>query len=148
MSKKNSVRVGIIGVGNIGSAHASAIAEGKIPTLTLTALCDNDPQRAATLRDTYPSIPVFEDAEALFASGSVDAVILATPHYDHPPLAVRAFAHGLHVLTEKPAGVYCKAVHEMVAAAKESGKLFAIDDQSNFFGVMMTGPDFPGISAD
>ena len=126
MSEKYSVRVGIIGVGNIGSAHASAIAEGKIPSLTLTALCDNDPKRAEALRLSYPSVSVFEDAEELFASGKVDAVIIATPHYGHPPLAIRAFSYGLHVLTEKPAGVYCGAVREMIAAAKKSGKRFAI----------------------
>ena len=126
MNNKSSVRVGIVGVGNIGSAHASAIAEGKIPSLTLTALCDNDERRADELRRSYPSIPVFENAEKLFASGKVDAVVIATPHYAHPPLAIRAFSYGLHVLTEKPAGVYCGAVREMVDAAKQSGKLFAI----------------------
>ena len=43
------------------------------------------------------------------------------PHYQHPVLAKEAFAQGLHVMREKPAGVYTKAVREMNEAAKESG---------------------------
>ncbi len=122
----DTVRIGIIGIGNIGSAHAAGIYGGQIPGLTLGALCDSDPARAEELRHEYPSVPIFEDAEAMMDSGLVDGVVIATPHYDHPVLAVKAFRRGLHVLTEKPAGVYCGAVREAVEAAKESGKLFAI----------------------
>ena len=126
MSSPESVRVGIIGIGNIGTAHASALYENKIPGLRLCGLCDSNPGRAAELRNDYPEIPVYEDAEKMMRSGTVDAVIISTPHYDHPILAIKAFSHGLHVLTEKPAGVYCAKVREMVSAAKESGKVFAI----------------------
>ncbi len=122
----DTVRIGIIGIGNIGSAHAAGIAAGKIPGLTLAALCDSDPTRAEELRHEYPDLPVFEDADSLMDSGLLDAVVIATPHYDHPLLAIKAFEKGLHVLTEKPAGVYCEKVRQAVEAAKESGKLFAI----------------------
>ena len=122
----DKVRIGIIGVGNIGSAHAESIAQERIPELTLGALCDNDSKRAAELKDRYPRIPIFTDAEAMMDSGLVDAVVISTPHYEHPTLAILAFGKGLHVLTEKPAGVYCAKVREMVAAAKDSGKVFAI----------------------
>ena len=126
MNGTETVRVGIIGIGNIGSAHTAAIHEGTIPGLCLGALCDNDPLRAEALRREYPNIPVYEKAEALMDSGRVDAVIISTPHYEHPSLAIEAFRRGLHVLTEKPAGVYCKKVREMAEAAKDSGKVFAI----------------------
>ncbi|MBQ9086437.1 MAG: Gfo/Idh/MocA family oxidoreductase [Clostridia bacterium] len=121
-----AVRIGIIGIGNIGSAHASAINGGDIPGLVLGALCDNDPKRAAELKELYPHVPVYENAEEMMDSGLVEAVVISTPHYDHPPLAILAFRKGLHVLTEKPAGVYCAKVREMIDAAKESGKVFAI----------------------
>jgi len=62
----------------------------------------------------------------MFASGSVDAVLIATPHYDHPPLAIKAFEKGLHVLVEKPAGVYTKQVRQMNEVAAQSGKVFGI----------------------
>ena len=121
-----TVKIGIIGIGNIGSAHAAGIYHGDIPGLTLAALCDSDKNRAEELRRDFPDVPVFENAEELMDSGLVEAVVISVPHYDHPPLAMLAFSKGLHVLTEKPAGVYCKKVREMVAAAKDSGKVFAI----------------------
>lgn len=123
---KKDLKIGIIGVGNIGSAHAAAISRGDVKGMTLSALCDNNPKRREEIRALYPDIPVFEDADALLASGLAEAVIVATPHYFHPPIAQKAFAAGLHVLTEKPAGVYCLAVREMMRSAKESGKAFGV----------------------
>lgn len=124
--KKDYITIGIIGVGNIGSAHAASIYGGKIAGLRLAALCDTSEKRRNALKTLYPDIPIFENAEALLASGLAEAVIIATPHYFHPVIAEKAFAAGLHVLTEKPAGVTCEAVRGMMAAAEKSGKLFAI----------------------
>ena len=122
----NKVRIGIIGLGNMGSNHAKTITAGDVPDMELTAMCDISETRRDFLKKKYPDIPVFEKAEDLYQSGLVDAVIIATPHYDHPPLAIAAFAAGLHVLSEKPAGVYTKQVLEMNAAAEKSGKIFGI----------------------
>ena len=126
MTQEKFVRVGIVGVGNIGSAHASAVYGGKIAHMKLCALCDSDPHRAEQLRDTYPDVPVFESAEKMLSEAELDAVVISTPHYDHPTLAIGAFERGLHVLTEKPAGVYCSAVREAVRAAKDADRVFAI----------------------
>ncbi|MBR2020289.1 MAG: Gfo/Idh/MocA family oxidoreductase [Clostridia bacterium] len=126
MSGEEVVRLGIIGIGNIGTAHANSVYGGHVPGTVLTALCDSDPARARELQELYPDVAVFEDAEELFASGTVDAVVIATPHYSHPTLAIRAFESGLHVLSEKPIGVSCAKAREMVAAAKASGKRFAV----------------------
>jgi len=68
----------------------------------------------------------FDTPEAFFASQAMDAVLIAAPHYDHPVLAIQAFENGYHVIVEKPAGVYTKAVREMNEAASQSGKLFGI----------------------
>ena len=64
--------------------------------------------------------------ETFFSESGIDAVLIATPHYSHPELAKKAFANGIHVLIEKPAGVYTKNVLEMNEAAKASGKVFGI----------------------
>ncbi len=122
----NEVRIGIIGVGNIGSAHARNILDGKIPGMRLTALCDIDADRRDALKKQFPEIPVFETAEALLASGLTDGVIIATPHYFHPEIAMAAFEAGQHVLTEKPAGVRVSDVVRMNEAADISGKVFGI----------------------
>ena len=123
---KDYVKIGIIGVGNIGSAHAASIYGGKVEGMKLTALCDTDPNRLSALRALYPDVAVFDHAEELMKSGLAEAVLIATPHYAHPPIAETAFSYGLHVLTEKPAGVYCSAVKKMMQAAEKSGKAFGV----------------------
>ena len=122
----NEVRMGIIGFGNMGTAHAKSLMENKVPKMKLGAICDIAEARREIAKNTYPEIQVFEDAEKIFESGLVDAVLIAVPHYDHSSLAIKAFEKGLHVLTEKPAGVYTNQVIEMNEAAKKSGKVFGI----------------------
>ncbi|MDC3416021.1 Gfo/Idh/MocA family protein [Aquibacillus salsiterrae] len=123
----NEVRIGIIGVGNMGSSHANYLLKGSVDKARLTALLEKDEQRSEVLKGKFPdNVTVFTDRKAFFESGLVDAVIIATPHYDHVEIAKEAFAHGLHVLCEKPAGVYTKQVREMNEAAKKSGKVFSL----------------------
>ena len=121
-----TVKVGIIGIGNIGSAHASAVYSGEIDGMTLGALCDTDCDKLSALKEKYPSVPLFDNAEDMMKSGLIDAVIISVPHYGHPPLAIMAFSYGLHVITEKPGGVNCSEVKKMIAAAKNSGKVFGV----------------------
>lgn len=123
----NNVRIGIIGLGNMGSSHARKIhLDKEVPDLVLGAVCDISEDRREWAQKTLPGVPVFADAASMYKSGLIDAVLIAVPHYDHPSLAVEGFAHGLHVLVEKPAGVYTKQVLEMNAAAAQSDKVFAI----------------------
>ena len=122
----NVLRIGIVGVGNIGIAHADSLYRGDIPGMTLTALCDIDEAKRQYLKNEYPEIPVFADYAALLTSGLVDSVIIATPHRFHPPIAEAAFRAGLHVLSEKPAGVDCGTVRRMYEVARASGKAYGI----------------------
>ena len=122
-----SVRIGIIGVGGMGSNHAGYLSQGDVPDATLTAICDSSADQLARVHASIgEGVAVFETPDALMTSGKVDAVIIATPHYLHPPLAIKAFDHGLHVMSEKPAGVYTKQVRAMNAAAEKSGKVFGL----------------------
>ncbi len=120
------VRFGIIGFGNMGSSHAKNVTEGKVPNLELTAICDIAEARRKHAEEIYPDVAVFADAREMYQSGLVDLVIIATPHYDHPGLAIKAMEAGIHVITEKPAGVYTKQVLEMNEAAEKSDKIFGI----------------------
>ena len=121
------VRLGIIGVGNMGSGHAANILAGKCPEIELTAVADRREARHQWAKDTLPEgTAIFEEGSDLIQSGLCDAVHICTPHYQHPTLAMEAFAAGLHVMCEKPAGVYTKAVREMNEAAEKSGKVFAM----------------------
>jgi predicted dehydrogenase len=121
------LRLGIIGVGNMGGGHAQNIWEGKCPDIALTAAADLNPARLRWARTLCGAeLPCFDSAEALMTSGLADAVLIAVPHYDHAPLAIQAFAQGLHVMCEKPAGVYTKQVRQMNEAAAASGKVFGM----------------------
>ena len=121
------VRIGIIGYGKMGSQHAKAFASGKIPNAVLTAVADIDPVRVGIAKESLDAaVTVFNSATALLASGLCDAIIPTVPHYYHPVLAVQAFEAGLHVLCEKPAGVYVKQAKQMQVAAQKSGKVFGI----------------------
>lgn len=122
----DKVKIGIIGIGNMGTQHVINITSGKVPNLEIGALCDIDPEKRKKLSEKYPNIKIFENSDEIIESGLCDAILIATPHYFHPPIAKKAFEKGLHVLTEKPAGVYTAQVKEMNEAAKKSGKIFGI----------------------
>ncbi len=115
----------------MGTTHFKATTVDRLcPEIELTAICDIDENRIKwaedQLKGTEFKVESFSDAEELMKSGLVDAVYIATPHYDHPVIAKLAFSYGLHVLTEKPAGVYTKAVREANEAAKKAGVVYGI----------------------
>ena len=113
----DKVRLGVIGVGNMGTGHINNIRAGLCPEIELTAAADRRKERREWAERELEGVRIFAEGEELIASGSCDAVLIAVPHYQHPPLAISAFEHGLHVMAEKPAGVYTLQVREMNAAA-------------------------------
>lgn len=125
MSKK--VRLGVIGLGNMGSSHAKKILAGECPEMEVTAVCDIKPERLDWAEENLGNgVAGFADAEEMMDSGLVDAVVVAIPHYDHPKYSIMAMKKGLHVMVEKPAGVYTKQVLEMNRVADECQVVFAI----------------------
>ncbi len=112
----DKVRLGIIGAGGMGSAHARYLRAGAVKRCELTAVCDIDPERLAPFTD----INTYTKSAAMIRSGDVDAVLIATPHYDHTTIGIDAFRNGLHVLVEKPISVH-KADCERLIAAHEAG---------------------------
>lgn len=121
------VRLGIIGIGGMGTNHANSILEGKVPHMILSAVADIRQCRLDWAKENLPKeISVFSDGKELIDSGTCDAVLIATPHYLHPEYVIYALEHGLSAISEKPAGVYTKQVRQMNEAAKKSDKVFAI----------------------
>lgn len=119
MMKK--VRLGIIGIGNMGSSHAKNIKEGKCPELEITAIADTNPKRLEWAKEQGygENVAYFGDDIAMLESGLIDACLIAVPHYDHPQLAIECMKRSIHVMLEKPAGVYTKKVREMNAVAEQ-----------------------------
>ncbi len=120
----DKVKTGIIGLGSMGTAHMNSI--GQLNNSVVTAVCDIDPERLATVRDRK-DIQTFTDPDKFFAEGDMEAVVVATPHYDHPPLGVKALESGRHLLVEKPVGVHKKMVQPLLdAIAAHPGQVAAI----------------------
>jgi predicted dehydrogenase len=109
------VRVGVIGLGNMGSVHARELRAGKVQRAELSAVCDLEP---AAL-EPFASLPRFADSSEMIASGLVEAVLIATPHYDHTPISIEALGRGLHVLSEKPLAVHKADCELMLDAYKK-----------------------------
>lgn len=118
------VRFGIIGIGNMGTSYCNWFLENTISDGVLTAACDISEARRDWAKANLPaSVAVFDDGEALIRSGLVDAVLVVTPHYFHPPFAICALEHNLHVLVDKPAGVYTNQIEEMNRVAQQHSEL-------------------------
>lgn len=123
------VRFGIIGVGNQGSLYATNFFDkGFIENGVLTAICDINPAKIAAIKEklSLEGIEYFDNYKKMLDSGLVDAVLVETPHYLHPEMVIECLKRDIHVISEKPAGVYTKQVREMNEAAKESKALFAV----------------------
>ncbi len=116
-----NVRVGIIGMGNIGKHHAGYLLEGKVARCQLAAVCSTSPEKLADY--AAKGVKVFGDAMELIRSKSVDAVIVATPHYQHTSLGIAAFKHGLHLMVEKPISAHKADAEKLIAAHAKNPKL-------------------------
>jgi len=110
MDKK--VRLGIIGIGNMGSSHVGQILARKIERLEIGAICDEDPNRLRL----YPQLKGFSCYTEMFASGLIDAVLISTPHYSHTEIGITAINAGLHTLVEKPLSVHKADCERLIAA--------------------------------
>jgi predicted dehydrogenase len=124
---EGKVRLALIGVGNIGNLHLQNIQ--KLDQVELAAVCDTVPEKAKTAGETW-DCPAYTDSQTLLDDHVCDAVLIATPHYDHTTIGIAALEAGYHVLVEKPISVHkadCErliAAHER-AAHKDTGLVFA-----------------------
>ena len=115
----NTVRLGIIGMGNMGKFHADYLLAGKVSRAELTAVCSSSPAKL----DAYKAVQIFDDGEKLIRSGAVDAVVIATPHYQHTSLGIAAFEAGVHVMVEKPISAHKADAERLIAVRRGHPKL-------------------------
>lgn len=100
-------------MGNMGAYHANYILEGKVDGCELTAVCSTSPDKL----EKYKPLAIFGNGEELIESGLCDAVIIATPHYQHASLGIHAFKHGLHIMVEKPIAAHKADAEKLIAAS-------------------------------
>jgi predicted dehydrogenase len=115
----NKVRLGLIGLGNIGQHHFGYLTAGKVNRAELVAVSDAVPAKL----ERYKPLKTFTEGEELIRSGLVDAVIIATPHYQHTSLGIAALQQGLHVMVEKPISAHKADAERLIAAHKKNAKL-------------------------
>ncbi len=120
-SNNANVRIGIVGVGGMGSSHAHSLKKGEVPGAELSAVCDINPKRL----EAFPGIPGYLSADELLAKASLDAVMVATPHYDHVTVGIKALNAGLHVLVEKPVAVHKKDAQRLIGTPRDKNQIFA-----------------------
>jgi len=116
-----TVRLGIIGLGSMGQVHARSLLAGRVSRTRLAAVADAAPERLLQ----FPGIPGFPTDRELIASGLVDAVLIATPHYHHTASGIAALKAGLHVLVEKPISVHTGDCRRLIAAHRDKRLVFA-----------------------
>lgn len=122
------VRYGIIGLGNQGSYYASLIKEGKIPNAVIGGICDTNYRKVDALvkRLNLKKVPTFKNCSTMMDKKYVDAIIITVPHYLHPIMAQECFARNIHVICDKPAGVFARQVIRMNEASKKTRSLFGM----------------------
>jgi predicted dehydrogenase len=117
----NKVRLGIAGMGNIGKFHADYLLQGKVARCDLVAVSSTSAARL----EPYRQLKTFESTEKMIHSGAIDALIIATPHYQHTTLGIEALQHGIHVLVEKPISVHKADCERLIAAHRDKKVVFA-----------------------
>ncbi|MGC4033534.1 MAG: Gfo/Idh/MocA family oxidoreductase [Tepidisphaeraceae bacterium] len=117
----SKVRFGIIGLGNMGSSHVKYLPG--IPDVEVTALCDLEPAKLEKSKAFAPNAKTFTSSDEMLNAKVCDAVIVATPHYDHPPIGIKALETGHHLLCEKPIAVGTKAAHQLIEVSNKYPKL-------------------------
>src|SRR5579863_4434562 len=114
-----NVRLGLIGLGNIGQHHAAYLSAGKVHHAELIAVSDAVPAKL----EKYKPLKTFGTGEELIGSGLVDAVIIATPHYQHTSLGIAALQQGLHVMVEKPISAHKADAERLIDAHRARPEL-------------------------
>lgn len=101
------IRLGIAGIGTIANDYIGLIQAGLVGNVRITALSSRNPASLARAVDVHhlESARVFTDYGEMLASSLIDAVLICTPHQEHPAMARQAIERGLHILVEKPIGV-------------------------------------------
>jgi predicted dehydrogenase len=117
---ERKISIGLVGLGNIGATHAKILKE--MNNVHIAGVCDLVQEKADTYAKELNTQSYYNYKDLLEHSG-LDAIIIAVPHYDHPTVALDAFARGVHVMCEKPIAVHLKDAQRMIDAYEDARKL-------------------------
>ena len=114
------VRLGLVGLGNIGKFHAGYLLDKKISRGELAAVADSNASNIEPFR--AKGVKAFATSEEMIRSGEIDAIIVATPHFLHTTIGIDALKNGLHTMIEKPVSAQKADAERLFAVAKEHPK--------------------------
>ncbi|NJN05331.1 MAG: Gfo/Idh/MocA family oxidoreductase [Rhodobacteraceae bacterium] len=114
------VRLGIVGLGNIGKFHTGYLLDNKISRCELAAVSDAFTPNLEAFKAR--GIPTFEKCDEMIRSGKIDAIVVATPHFLHTSIGIDALKNGLHTMIEKPISAHKADAERLCAVAKEHPK--------------------------
>lgn len=126
------IKLGIIGMGNMGCQYARMILDGGISHVEIAAITRIKPQQLERLPELMDrAVPIYASAHELFEavrSGLLylDGVLIVTPQMCHEEQVIEALELGLHVLCDKPSGVFSSQARHMNEVAQESGLVFSM----------------------
>jgi predicted dehydrogenase len=123
-----ALRIGVIGVGVMGSNHARVFAG--LPGARLVGVADPDRKQAEFVADTLGCAAV-DDVEELLALG-VDAVTIAAPTHLHHSIALTCLAEGIHVMVEKPIASSVEEGRDIIAAARRAKRTLMVGHVERF----------------
>ncbi|HXW25584.1 MAG TPA: Gfo/Idh/MocA family oxidoreductase [Xanthobacteraceae bacterium] len=122
------LRVGVVGVGVMGSNHARVLAE--LPGVAFVGVADPDRAQARSVAQALSCAEVADFASLIDAG--LDAVTIAAPTHLHHEIALAAIARGVHVLVEKPIASTIEEGHAIVAAARRAGVTLMVGHVERF----------------
>jgi len=128
------MRVGLLAYGAIGHEHNVAVQQ--TDGLSLSAVCDTNPDRVRAALEIAPQATGFSSAEEMFDSGLVDLVVISTPPDSHHDWACEALKRDIHVVVEKPMALSSEQCDELIAGAESQGLLLVVYQNRRF------DPDF------
>ncbi len=123
------LRVGVVGCGRISVMHL--VSADKLDEAQLVACCDIKPERANEVAKKY-NITAYTDYNEMFEKEELDAIHICLPHYIHTDVSRAAFAHGIHVLSEKPMDISYEKAVAAVEDAKKHNVLYGIVSQCRY----------------
>ncbi len=130
------LKVGLIGLGNMGSGHARDLSD--MPNVDLVGVCDLIREKADSFASSCGTTAYY-DYKDLFAKSGLEAVVIAVPHFDHTPITIDALGRGIHVMCEKPVAVHVNDARKMDAAYAEAKKKFP----NLIYGLMFMERTYP-----
>ncbi|WP_304205767.1 Gfo/Idh/MocA family protein [Fusobacterium perfoetens] len=110
------VRIGIAGIGSIAEEYIKLIVENKITNCKIAAFSSRNEVHMKNICEKYSleNVTLFTDYEKMLDSGLIDMVMICTPHFLYPNMAIKAVEKNIHPLIEKPIGVYSDEVETLI----------------------------------